>query len=96
MNILRSVYCGQQEGGKMSDSLGNTTRHTSVSAWTEVLKVGTSVLCSLYEQVILERSMLCLCVTHPSGRARVGLLWKSFSAAGHRGDQMPEKVCSFC
>lgn len=28
----RSVYCCWQEGGKMSDTLGNTPRHINISA----------------------------------------------------------------
>lgn len=78
----------------MSDTLGNTPSHINISAWLEVIKVGISVPCSLYR--LAWRDPLCLCVTHPSGRAIVGLLWKSLSAAGHRGDQKPEKVCSLC
>ena len=96
----RSVYCCWQGGGKMSGTLGNTTRDVntspSISTWLEVIKVSVGVLRSLYIQIILERSVCCLYVNHRSGRARVGLLWKSPSAAGHRGDQKPEKMCSLC
>lgn len=59
----------------MSGTLGNTTRdiNTSpnISTWLEVIKVGVSVLCSLYIQIILVRSLYGLYVNHPSGRARM-------------------------
>lgn len=58
----------------MSDALCYTPRHVNISTWLEVIKVGISVPCSLYGQISLQRSMLCLCVTHPCGRAIVGLL----------------------
>lgn len=97
----RSVYCCWQGRGKMSGALENITRDINTSPGIssdqlEVIKVHISVLCSLYIQIILERSVCCLYVNHLSGRARVGLLWKSPSAAGHRGDQKPEKICSLC
>jgi len=84
----------------MSGTFGNTSRgintSPSILTWLEAIKVGVSVLCSLYVQIILGRSVCCLYRNHPSGRARLRQLWKSPSAAGHRGDQKPEKMCSLC
>lgn len=87
---LWSVYCCWQEGGKMSD----TPRLINISIWLERIKVGISVPCSLHRHYPGE--IHSLCVTHPSGGAVMGLLWKSLSAAGHRGDQKPEKLWSLC